>query len=186
MRRCAMASAPKRVYWDACSWIAAIQNEQIRDPKTNALIEHRGRLCREVIEAAKKGVIEIATSSFSLVEVCKAPAIKTGGDEDRIRDFFDNPWVLGVPLDQAVGGRARQLMMGGHAGLKPPDASHLARALLARAEEFHTFDDKLLKLDGVLQGSNGLILRVCKPEVPAPPAPLLEELKRVQTSPRLI
>jgi len=46
-----MASPTKRVYWDACTWIAVIQKEKIQLP--NGTIEDRETMGREVIEAAK-------------------------------------------------------------------------------------------------------------------------------------
>jgi hypothetical protein len=71
-----MASFPKRVYWDACTWIALIQKEKIRDDKTGRLVEDREQMCRDVIEAAKKGKIEIVSSTLCLAEVCKHPDLR--------------------------------------------------------------------------------------------------------------
>lgn len=54
----------KRIYWDACSWIALIQKERILDDK-GALIEDRYTMCRSVISAAEKSAI--AAKSLKLV-----------------------------------------------------------------------------------------------------------------------
>lgn len=54
-------------------------------------------------------------------------------------------------------------MMGKHSGLKPPDATHLATALIANVDEMHTFDEKLLALDGRLTKSDRTMLKICKP-----------------------
>jgi hypothetical protein len=51
-----MATPNKRVYWDACVWIALIQREKISLPTGG--IEDRETMCRMVIEAAKKGNLE--------------------------------------------------------------------------------------------------------------------------------
>ena len=99
----------------------------------------RDRFCRAVIAAAKTNKIEILTSTLSLVEVCKAPDIRTT-NEDRIGAFFENDFILLMNLDRLVGEYARMLMAKGYPGLKPPDAIHLASAVLGRASEFHTFD----------------------------------------------
>lgn len=48
-----MASPTKRVYWDACVWLALILREKI--PLPGGGMEDRDTMCRMVIEAAKKG-----------------------------------------------------------------------------------------------------------------------------------
>ena len=53
-----MASAPKRIYWDACAWIGYINAET---EKITAL--------RAIWEAAKRGKYQIWTSTFSYLEV---------------------------------------------------------------------------------------------------------------------
>jgi hypothetical protein len=69
-------------------------------------------------------------------------------------------------------------MLASHPGLKPPDAIHLGTACVANVDEFHTFDDRLLALDGMIDRSDGTRLIIKKPSVPAPPAPLLDEIER--------
>jgi hypothetical protein len=64
-----MASSPSRVGWDSCTWIAYIQQEKIRDPNRQAVVEDRGAMCRHVLEGAEKGIIEIVVSALCLVEV---------------------------------------------------------------------------------------------------------------------
>jgi predicted nucleic acid-binding protein len=164
---------PIRLCWDACAWIALIIDEKVRDT-TGTVIEDRGRMCRQVVAAAEKGVVEIATSALNLVEVCKSREVASGRDNATLRDFFEHDFVLLVSLERVVGDEARRLMLAGHAGLKPPDATHLATAIVARAAELHTFDTKLLKLDSRITGLDGTPLKICKPAVPAPPAPLLQ------------
>lgn len=166
------ASTPKRVCWDACAWISLIQKEKIRDAK-GAVTEDRYGLCRVVIDLAEKGRIEVVTSGLSLAEVCKSPGIKKGR-VDQVGPYFENDWVLVVPVDTLVGTTARALMMTGYAGLKPPDAIHLATAIVANADELHTFDGDLLDLDEQLARRDGNMLKICKPSVAASPAPLLD------------
>jgi hypothetical protein len=69
-------------------------------------VEPRGTMCRSVIEAAKKGNIEILTSTFNLVEVCRSNKVTV----DKIAAFFENDYILLVNLDRAVGERGRELM----------------------------------------------------------------------------
>lgn len=136
-------------------------------------IEDRATPCNHVIELARTKRAEIATSGLSLAEVCKHKDVKAF-DGDTLTDFFRNDYILIVAVDRYVGTLARELMQGGHGGLKPPDAVHLATALIAHAAQFHTYDDTLLKLDGKLQKPDGGLLKICKPF--GPPPDLLSQL----------
>ena len=113
---------------------------------------------------------------LALVEVL-ARNRTSGVDDQKVRDFFDNDYILLVNVDKHLGDFARRLMLAGHSGLKPPDAIHLATACIANVDEFHTFDDRLLALDRVIDRSDGTRLVIRKPAVPAPPAPLLDEIE---------
>src|SRR5258708_23468743 len=128
-----MASLPKRVYWDACSWIGLIQKEKIYD-EDGKVVEDRELMCRTVIEAAKQNKFEIVTSSFSLAEVCKNKDVRDQSP-DKIAAYFENDYVLLVALDRFVVERARALMLGGYTGLKPPDACHVATAAIAHVDQ---------------------------------------------------
>jgi predicted nucleic acid-binding protein len=168
-----MASPTRRVYWDACVWLALILREKITLPDGG--IEDRETMCRTVIEAAKKGSTEILTSTFCLVEVCKVPSEKKE-TADKVADFFENDYILLTNVDRLVAERGRDLMVS-HSGLKPPDAVHLATAAVSPGiVEMHTFDDRLLRLDGLIDKADGTKLKICKPDAGAPPAPLLEAM----------
>lgn len=65
-------------------------------------------------------------------------------------------------------------MLAGHPKLKPADASHLAAAIVAGVDEMHTFDGRLLALDGQLDKLDGTKLTICKPGHGGPPLPLLD------------
>jgi hypothetical protein len=38
----------------------------------------------------------------------------------------------------------------------------------------HTFDDRLIKLDGLIGKADGTKLKICRPDAGAPPVPLFE------------
>lgn len=171
-----MANSPKRVAWDACAWIAHILKEKIQQP--NGVVEDRGAMCRQVLAAAEKNILEVAVSAFSLAEVV---AKGSGVEESVIRAYFDNDYILMVAVDTVVGDKARSLMLADHPGLKPPDSIYLATACITNADELHTFDRRLLALDGKIDKQDGTRLIIRKPAVPAPPAPLLEEIERGKT-----
>ncbi|MGB9367253.1 MAG: PIN domain-containing protein [Xanthobacteraceae bacterium] len=167
---------PKRIYWDACVWIALIQQEAVRDEK-GKLIEDRFAMCRNVLAAAERDFVEIATATLSYAEVCGPLETRTQG-ETRIAEFFEVDYILTVNVDRAVGERARTLMMSGFSKLKPADACHLAAAALSNAEEMHTFDAKLLVLDGKIDRADGKKLVICKPGTGTKPGGLLEMLEQ--------
>lgn len=163
-----MASSPRRVCWDACAWIALIQEEKIIEGGIDRVTR-----CRTVINEAKKGKIEIAISSLCLVEVCKNKDVKDANPQ-KIADYFEHDYILMVALDRSVGERARGLMMAGIPKLKPADACHLATAVITPdVAELHTFDTKLLDLNGTILKADGTPLRICWPDVGAPVPPLL-------------
>jgi predicted nucleic acid-binding protein len=167
--------AIKRIAWDSCTWIALIQQERILDA-AGKVTEDRYVMCREVILDAEAGRCEIVFSGLCYAEVCKNKDLMSK-NEDKIAAFFESDYLLPVNLDRAVGEKARTLMMSGIANLKPPDACHLATALIANADELQTFDEKILQLDGKLAKPNGITLKICKPDCIGPPAPLLDAMK---------
>jgi predicted nucleic acid-binding protein len=139
----------------------------------NGGTENRETMSRMVIEAAKKGTLEILTSTFCLVEVCRAPGSKKT-ILDKLAEFFENDSILLTNLDRMVAERGRELMIA-YGDLKPPDAVHLATAAVSPGvEEMHTFDDRLIKLDGLIDKADGTKLKICKPDARAPLAPLFE------------
>ena len=169
-----MSKHPPRIYWDACAWISYI-NKEMNGPGS-PYTDPRFEMCRETLKAAETGEIEIVTSAFNLAEVCKrspdpsAPAIN-------LPAFFDQPYILLVPVDKVVGLRAQNLQLAGLFGIKPPDAVHLASALVHNVPVMHTFDAKLLDLDMRLTLEDGNQLRICKPTKEKPEPPLLEAMR---------
>lgn len=171
-------SLPRKpsAYWDACAWIALIQQEH-------------GRF--EVLDyfrdKAEAGDIEIWTSAFTLAEVFKrpcGPAI-TGqplpqkglavADDKNFEDYLLKPWVQMVQVDIDVGTLARRLLRRYNIR-KPQDAIHLATALFYNIDELHTFDgEDLLKLDGKIRRRDKMQLRICPPTIPpSTPAPMAD------------
>jgi predicted nucleic acid-binding protein len=148
------------VYWDACAWIAYIQKEMPGPDST--FTEPRYNMCRDVLGKAVAGQIEIATSAYTLSEVCKKPVDPTSPALN-LPAFFDQSYIVLVTVDKQIGLKAQSLQVAGVAGLKPQDATHIASALVWNIPTFHTFDDKLLKLDQVLTLDDGNQLRIIRP-----------------------
>lgn len=154
------------VYWDACAWIAYIQKE-MPGPETG-FREHRYEMCRTILKRAEAGQLEVATSAYTLAEVCKAPLDATSPARN-LAAFFDQRYIILVNIDKQIGLRAQNLQLAGVAGLKPPDAVHIASALVWNIPMFHTFDGPLLALDKALTTDDGNQLRIIRPTEDEPP-----------------
>lgn len=157
-----------RVYWDACTWIGLI----LREPDKIAA-------CEYVIDEAKKGNLEIWTSTFTLAEVykkkCGDDPVASGiadGDDATFEEFLKQDYVFRVQVDDEVGTEARRLLRKYPALKKPQDAIHLATAIINNLDELHTFDgDNLTKLAGQVMRKDGKPLEIGPPQVPAVEAP---------------
>jgi hypothetical protein len=90
----------------------------------------------------------------------------------RFHEFLKLEYVLLVTLDRAVSEKARELMQGGYSG-QGRRMQSTATAIVANAREMHTFDRKLLDLDGLLAMADGSKLKICKPD-PGGSLPLFE------------
>ena len=161
---------PTRVYWDACAWIAYI-NQEKSIPLSDGTVENRFSMCRTILNEAESGQIEVVTSAFTLAEVCKSQGVKAS-PLDYLPAFFDKSYILIVPVDFAIGLQAQSLQVSGLVNLKPPDAIHLASAQRAFVNEFHTFDDRIVNLDGRIADSKGNAIKICKPTEGTPIGPL--------------
>jgi predicted nucleic acid-binding protein len=135
----------------------------------NGITERRYEMCRDTLMRAEKGDIEIVTSAFTLAEVCKHNS-PVSNPAINLPAFFDQKYILLVPVDKQIAMKAQNLQLAGVGGLKPPDAVHIASALVANVPIFHTFDQKLINLNKKLTLADGNDLLIVKPteEVPMP------------------
>jgi len=131
-------------YWDSSVFLAWLKPEPEKAEK-----------CKGVIQLAEKGDLKILTSAITLTEVIKlkgAPKLEEK-QEEAIRLFFQNDFLIVRNLDHFVGEYARNLIWK-YSHLKPKDSIHLATAHLHRIEFLDTFDDDLIKLDGLITNPN--------------------------------
>ena len=155
-----MARIP-RIYWDACTWIAYINQEKsIR--MQDGQLENRFAMCSTILNQAIHKKLEIVTSAFTLAEVCKKPEIRDSRLES-LSAFFDKSYILIVPVDMAIGRQAQIMQSSGLVNLKPADAIHLASSQRASVVEMHTFDEKILTLDGKIADANANPMKICRP-----------------------
>lgn len=172
-----MTKTPDRLYWDANAWIAYIRKEM--PAADNEIKDPRFEMCRDVLRRAEQGDVEIATSAFTLAEVCKRRS-EPHDPSVNLPAFFDQRFVVLVPVDKQVGLLAQQLQLTGVGNVRPPDATHLASALTWSIPVFHTFDGGLLALDNVLTCKDGTTLRIVKPGQEQPMPGLLEAMQNGQ------
>jgi len=156
-----------RIYWDANAWIAYIRKEM--PASDNTITVPRYEMCRDVLRRAEKREIEIATSAFTLSEVCKRRS-EAHDSSINLPAFFDQPYILLIPVDKRVGLMAQNLQLTGVGKLKPQDATHVASALVWSVPIMHTFDGPLRDLNKILTCADGAQLEIMMPgeEVPVP------------------
>lgn len=156
-----MANKNKKVvYWDSCVWITYAGISYPSESSTDTEEMRAG--CKQVIRSAKAGKTVILTSEFSIIEVCKVPE-KDADEVEGIPEFFHLDYVSLIPISWHVVMFARKLMRSKYRKLKPKDAIHLAAAAVHNVDEFHTSDEDLIKLDGMIECENGYYLKICLP-----------------------
>ena len=123
-------SSDHRRYWDSCNWISLIAEDEVE----------RADICERILKDAAGGNGTIITSAFTLAEVIKKKGepVLSESDELIIIRFFEQRYLVVHDVTRAVAGQARGLSR--RYGLKPPDAVHLATALLANADFFETWN----------------------------------------------
>ena len=155
-------------YWDTCLFIAWLKDEQRKTGDLDGV--------REVIERSKRRDVRIMTSVITIAEVLasKLPA----GMDTLFQGMMKRVSKQGVDSKIAVLAHDLRNYYSLRAAefdgktLSTPDALHLATAILYRADQFHTFDEKgsrkslgLLPLSGNVGGH---ALTICKPEAKNP------------------
>jgi predicted nucleic acid-binding protein len=165
---------PRTICRDACTWISYIQKEMPADGK--GFTEPRYEMCRETLKRAEAGEYEIATSAFTLAEVCKRP-LDPASPARNLAAFFEQPYILLIPVDMQVGRHAQQLQVAGLAGIKPPDAIHIASATVWNIPVFQTFDRRLIDLTRKIEMADGNLLEVMMPTRENPTPELLQRME---------
>jgi predicted nucleic acid-binding protein len=130
------------VYWDSDAFISRIE----RTPDRIQALE-------ELTDAAERGQVRIVASILAMAETAKLGQLADllpEQHEQMIVDFFDNPYITVRPLDYFVAQEARRLVRA-H-GFGGADAVHVATAILNAVPTYHTWDGKLLKADGHIEG----------------------------------
>lgn len=146
-----MAGNDPLYYWDTCLFLAWLKDE----PRSSGEMDG----VREVIERSKRRDCRLMTSVLTTVEILQAKI--PAGVDTLLSGLVKR--MLRVGVDTKVAQLAHdirnQYAKEGRS-LKTPDAIHLASAILHRADEFHTFDEKLVAMSGNVAGHR---IVICKP-----------------------
>jgi predicted nucleic acid-binding protein len=145
------------VYWDSCVFIDRIEGANTE----------RVPALRAMTDAAAKNDLKIVTSAFTLAEVVKLKALVSPDYDQKeilIRDFFDNEYIFVRNVDPRVSGLARRIVRDHK--IKPPDAVHVATALLTKVDVLHTYDGPLTNFTGRIRYPDitGVPLRIEEPK----------------------
>lgn len=138
--------APVRRLWDACTIIDYLAGTPRAQP------------CRDYIKQVERerGQHEILVSLWTEAEVVKVDGVADAEAEKRILEFFGRNYVVRAALDLAVAEKARYLVR--TYNIKPPDAVHVATALVHAVPIMETFDGELVALSGK-DGNPRLVIR---------------------------
>ncbi|MBW8011690.1 MAG: type II toxin-antitoxin system VapC family toxin [Chloroflexi bacterium] len=128
----------EKVYWDACIFIAHLNNEHRADP-----LDMQG--VGELVRLIDQEQLEIVTSTITIVEVLES-RIQLNAYEI-FREYFGrrNVHLLDVTREIAeLSHEIRDYYQDDSSGLttvSTPDAIHLATAITFECDIFHTFDE---------------------------------------------
>lgn len=118
-------------------------------------------VCEEIIQQAQRGETEILVSQFAKAECAYLRMTPYEDAERMIAEFFARRYVVAVELDDRVATLARHLVRKylNNPKLRPPDAVHLASAIVAGVPFLETKDPDLLRLDGMEGGATPITIR---------------------------
>lgn len=154
---------PKRSYWDSCVFLAFISREQKDD---------HGVIVRELLEAARKGEMEIITSVLTITEVAFAEREKLARSTSHaalreIENLWDHPAVRLAGFNRLTAVSARDLIrkaMPLKLSLQAADAIHLSTASRTRCQEILTYDPKWVTYAALVGG-----IKIGEPAITQPP-----------------
>lgn len=141
-----MTDSKKRIFWDSCVFVRLLS--KTGDPKKLAEQE----ICKQCLQAAIDGKIEIVISTASIAEVVKTEdLVEPPVPEDvreKIRSLFNEPYIVPISADLVIAQDARNLIWS-HSWLKAIDSIIVASAVYAKVDELFSYDG-LGKEKGIL------------------------------------
>lgn len=133
-----MTNSPRRAYLDANVFIAYLANEA-----------GRASVVASLLEDAERGRIELLTSVLSVTEVAFVASEHESSDPNSGEDAIAKLWVPESPvkltdISMRIAERARDIVNRARQSelrsVKPPDAIHLASAVVHGCQHFFTYE----------------------------------------------
>ena len=140
----------ERRYWDSNCFLGWLQAE---DGKIEP--------CRQVLNVAAKGELEIITSALTLAEVLhiRGRAPIPADRRQQVVAFFKHSYIVIMSITRRIAEDSRDLVW--DHGIEPKDALHVATAISAKADVFNTFDQPLIG-KSLKIGNPGLLIEIPK------------------------
>jgi hypothetical protein len=176
----------RKVYWDTTCWLAWLNDERSWPPGVVIGIQ-------ELVYEVEVGTTLLFTSAVTRGEIYMGRL--TLDQKNMYAKLMRRRNVTEISADPRIMDRASQIREYHDARgqkIQTPDATHLATAVLYRADEFHTMDGlrpgktkrKLLKLDGDVGGYRLMVVNPYS-RAKAPPkklvieGPLIEKIEEL-------
>ena len=123
----------ERRYWDSDCFLGWLQAEAGKvEP------------CRQVLDIAARGELEIITSALTIAEVLHLRGHQpiSADKRQQVIEFFKRSYIIPMSITRRIAEASRDLVW--DHGIDPKDALHVATALKAKADVFNTFDRPLI------------------------------------------
>lgn len=143
-----------KYYWDTCIFLAWLKNETRAPGEMDGLAEIAAMIDRR--EAV------LVTSVVTKTEVQQSSLDSYG--RKRFEEIFQRRNIMLCDITEAISDLAseiREHCQKNSRKIETPDAQHLATAIAYKVGQMHTFDDRLLNLNGA---GTGHPLVICKPQ----------------------
>ncbi|MCH8042323.1 MAG: PIN domain-containing protein [Planctomycetes bacterium] len=124
-----MPKKPERIYWDSCVYISCIEKTPGRYP-----------VLRDILDDAESGKVLFVASAFIIAEVNKFddPTASAAEQAEKLRKFFENDYIEIRAMDRRTAELAADISRTHR--IKPPDAVHVATAILSQCSCLQTYD----------------------------------------------
>ena len=116
--------------------------------------------CSQIIQEAERGETEILVSQMAVVETAYLQGQSDQESERLIREFFSRDYIVPVNVDSPISSMAQGIVRNyrNSPSIKPPDAIHLATAVLWQIPCIETTNGPLMRFDR-LEGSPPITVR---------------------------
>jgi len=133
----------QKLYWDTSVFLCFLNSEE----------EDRRKICEDILQNARKGEVEIHTSTFTIVEAIRPKAIRdtrllTPEQIAAIEAKFKWRWLKKIDVDARVAAKAVDLARQNL--LKPADAVHAASAILHKVDVLQRWDRDFNAVSGLI------------------------------------